>query len=78
MAWLRQHQGEVISSLTSIAKALGLREAYYVSQALTALQRRGIITWRHGTRSKDRGHQAIRVLATGRCYHTENCPWSAP
>ena len=52
--------------------------AYEVYNALSILRNSGRIRWQSGTRSVARGHQAIRIVATGAVLRTAGCPFEAP
>lgn len=77
-AWLRCRESDELPRLRDIAEQAGITSHYVVWLALATLMRQGRITLRHGTRSLHRGHQAIRVLATGRVLKTAGCPFEAP
>ena len=51
---------------------------YQVHDALRWLWHHRMIAWKHGTRSRDRGHQAIRLAASGHTMKTAGCPFDAP
>lgn len=56
----------------------GAGDAYLVCGALLSLDQRGFIALRHGTRTEHRGHQAVRIIATGAVLKTEGCPFEPP
>lgn len=74
--WLAT-QDEVIPSLGGIAQAMGGADAYRIHGLLTQLRGQARISWRSGTRSERRGHQAIR-LASGKVLKTVGCPFEPP
>jgi len=49
-----------------------------IRRSLGQLQQRRLITWRSGTNFHHRGHQALRLIATGRVIKTYDCPFDPP
>lgn len=79
-AWLSDQAPDPLPPLQRIAADLppfGHRIVthYTIWNALAKLSREGRIAWRCGTRSLHRGHQAIRIIATGRVLKTAGCPF---
>lgn len=77
-AWLLAHDTDELPRLIDLAEAVGIASHYDVWGSLEMLVRHGRITRRNGTRSLHRGHQAIRILATGRVLKTTGCPFEPP
>jgi Bacterial regulatory proteins, gntR family len=75
--WLAAHPHDELPRLRAIGAAIG-STGYDVWDALTLLEDDGKIVRRHGTRSENRGHQAIRIIATGRVLKTAGCPFDPP
>ncbi|MEJ0017508.1 MAG: hypothetical protein WDN25_13275 [Acetobacteraceae bacterium] len=75
--WLAALDGD-LPSLTGIADAIGAPSAYVVWSTLDRMRAAGVIAWRSGTRSENRGHQAIRLVATGKTLRTAGCPFDPP
>lgn len=77
LGWMRDHHGD-LPPLAIIATTLSVPTAMDAWSLLVRLQRNGVIAWRSGTRSEARGHQAIRVVATGKILKTRGCPFEPP
>jgi hypothetical protein len=79
LSWLTSKETDTLPRLTAIGLlAPHVTDSYGVHQALVRLRKQRSILWRCGTRGEDRGHQAIRVVATGRVLTTEGCPFEGP
>jgi hypothetical protein len=77
--WLCDRETDVLPRLVGIASAAPYAGSVYsVDTALRQLRKAGLIAWRTGTRSENRGHGAVRIIATGRILKTSGCPFDAP
>ncbi len=73
----------IMDKPAGLAKKLGLPtsfnpDAWLVCAAFDALAKQGFLVMRHGTRSENRGHYAIRIVSTGKIIKTANCPFEPP
>lgn len=75
--WLQAYQGD-LPKLSGVAKAVPLPSHYDAWDALDYLRKAGRIMWRSGTRQANRGHQAVRMLDTGKVLKTAGCPFDPP
>lgn len=76
--WLTEWQSDELPNLTEIGRGLSdPTDGYGVHALLTTLKSDGKIAWRSGTRSENRGHQAVR-LTSGRVLKTVGCPFEPP
>jgi hypothetical protein len=75
LAWLDVWGGEHLPPLAEIAKSLRFSSQYEVWGALSSLEKRSLIRWRHGTRSENRGHQAVQIVSSGKVLKTAGCPF---
>lgn len=79
ITWLTERESDTLPRLIQIANECPLTNSYYdVDNALRWLRYRSKIAWRSGTRSENRGHSAIRIIATGRVLKTAGCPFEPP
>jgi hypothetical protein len=77
--WLLAHEGPLppLGEIAKLYKPFKV-EAYNLHAALRSLQTGSKLRWRSGTRSQHRGHQAIRIIQTGKVLKTSCCPFEAP
>jgi hypothetical protein len=79
--WLLMRESDVLPRLIDIARdapefrSCRTATPYELWSALHRLSKSGRILWRCGTRSENRGHQAIRIRETGRVLKTAGCPF---
>lgn len=79
LRWLIERESDVLPRVAAIAGQCPLTSDHYtIDQNLRQLVKHGLIVRRTGTRLQNRGHAAIRIVATGRVLKTSGCPFEAP
>lgn len=79
LTWLTERASDVLPRAKGIAaQCPGVASVYSIDAALRHLAGKGAITRRTGTVSENRGHAAIRIVATGRVLKTPGCPFEPP
>lgn len=78
--WLshRPAGGGHIPALSAIGRLTRLGDGHRIDQLLRWLAEQGHIARRNGSRSINRGCQAIRIRETGRILTTPDCPFGPP
>lgn len=79
LEWLAARETDdlpVIKTLETLYP--GIASGYTIDQAFRLLVRQGAVTRRTGTRMVGKGHAAVRVIATGRVFRTQGCPFQPP
>jgi hypothetical protein len=79
LSWLARRESAVLPRIVEIAAECLLAPSYYaIDSALCVLVKDRLIARRTGTRSEDRGHCAIRVIAIGRVFKMTGCSFEPP
>ena len=79
LEYLGQRESDVLPHLRAFEHLYpGMVSLYTIDQAFRLLVRQSAITRRTGTRHIGRGHAAVRIIATGRVFRTDGCPFDPP
>lgn len=79
LGWMIDRQSDVLPRLTELGSLMPEKtDGYGAHDVLKALHVQGRISWRSGTVSEARGHQAVKILPSGRVLKTEGCPFEPP